>query len=67
MLVTNPQTNNENEGGLLEKQIQDYILTLNEREKLVMEIAKEHLQSSFCIERSVGFIKWLSANNAKPK
>jgi len=62
MLVTNPQTNNENEGGLLEKQIQDYILTLNEREKLVMEIAKEHLQSSFCIERSVGFVKWKNSN-----
>lgn len=51
------------EDQLLEQQIQDYISTLTEREKRVMEIAKEHLQSSFCIERSVGFVKWLNTNN----
>lgn len=43
---------------ILQEQIQEYILTLNDREKRVMEIACEHLESSFCIERSVGFIKW---------
>lgn len=43
---------------LLQEQIDEYISTLNEREKLVLEIAKEHLESSFCIERSVGFVKW---------
>lgn len=48
----------ETEEEILEKQIEQYISTLNEREKLVLEIAKEHLQSSFCIERSVGFVKW---------
>ena len=46
---------------ILQEQIQEYISTLSEREKIVLEIAKEHLQSSFCIERSVGFIKWLNA------
>lgn len=39
--------------------ISEYIETLDETEKLVLEIAKEHLESSFCIERSVGFVKWL--------
>lgn len=43
---------------ILYNQIQEYISTLNDREKRVMEIAREHLESSFCIERSVGFIKW---------
>ena len=43
---------------LLQEQICEYLSTLNEREKLVLEIAKEHLESSFCIERSVGFVKW---------
>lgn len=43
---------------ILQEQIDEYISTLNEREKLVLEIAKEHLESSFCIERSVGFVKW---------
>lgn len=55
----------EREQLLLNQQIQDYISSLSEREKLVMEIAREHLQSSFCIERSVGFIKWVNANKEK--
>ena len=46
----------------LQTLIQEYVLTLNEREKKVMNIAKEHLQSSFCIERSVGFVKWMNSN-----
>lgn len=54
-----------NDYNLLEKQICDYLSTLNEREKIVLEIAKEHLQSSFCIERSVGFVKWLNVNKNK--
>jgi hypothetical protein len=43
---------------ILQEEIETYILTLNEKEKQVMEIARSHLQSSFCIERSVGFVKW---------
>ena len=54
---------NISEEDILRQLVQEYILTLNEREKHVMEIAKEHLQSSFCIERSVGFVKWKSVNN----
>lgn len=53
---------NISEEDILQQLIQEYILTLNEREKHVMEIAKEHLQSSFCIERSVGFVKWKNSN-----
>ena len=51
-------SSSKTEEEILEEQIQEYILTLNDREKRVMEIAREHLESSFCIERSVGFIKW---------
>lgn len=61
-MSSNQNEYDENEEHILEQQIQDYILTLTDREKLVMEIAREHLQSSFCIERSVGFVKWLNAN-----
>lgn len=43
---------------ILQEQIEEYISTLNDREKMVLEIAREHLQSSFCVERSVGFVKW---------
>ena len=55
------KTNNSNEHSeedILQRDIEDYISTLNEREKHGMEIAKCHLQSSFCIERSVGCVKW---------
>ena len=55
------KTNNSNEHSeedILQREIEAYISTLNEREKHVMEIARCHLQSSFCIERSVGFVKW---------
>jgi DNA-directed RNA polymerase specialized sigma subunit len=53
---------NISEEDILQQLIEEYISTLNEREKQVMEIAKEHLQSSFCIERSVGFVKWKNSN-----
>lgn len=48
---------------ILDQYIQEYIESLDETEKLVLEIAKDHLESSFCIERSVGFIKWLKDNS----
>ena len=37
------------------EQLQNYINTLNEDEKLVFQIAYEHLQSSFNILKSVGY------------
>jgi hypothetical protein len=39
--------------------INEYIESLNDIEKIVLTIAQEHLESSFCIEKSVGFTKWL--------
>lgn len=38
---------------------QEYIDQLTEKELLVFEIAKEHLGSSFNIERSIGFQEFL--------
>ena len=52
---------------ILEQYIQEYIESLDDTEKLVLEIAKDHLESSFCIERSVGFIKWLKDNSKTVK
>lgn len=40
----------------------EYIETLNADEKKAMIIAKNHLQSSFCIEKSNGFISWKKKN-----
>lgn len=39
--------------------IEKYIDQLNEQEKIVLNIAKEHLQSSFDISKSIGFQEWL--------
>ena len=39
--------------------IDDYIQQLNEEEKIVLKIAKEHLGTSFNIEKSIGYKKWL--------
>lgn len=38
-----------------------YIGTLSENEKKVLEIAKDHLQTSFSLEKSIGFIKFSDA------
>ena len=43
-----------------EKQkMEEYISQLTEVEKIAYEIAKEHLGSSFNIQRSNGFKEWL--------
>ena len=38
--------------------IQKYIQQLTPQEIKVLDIAKEHLGSSFNIEKSIGFMKW---------
>ena len=42
----------------VEKQIKEYIETFNEKEKIAYKIAKKQLETSFNIEKSIGFIKW---------
>ena len=37
---------------------EEYIKQLNEKEKMALKIAQEHLGSSFNIERSIGFLQW---------
>jgi hypothetical protein len=40
------------------EQIKEYIETFNEREKIAYEIAKTQLETSFNMEKSIGFVKW---------
>jgi len=47
----------------LEIQLQNYLDSLSEKEKQTLEIAKDHLQTSFCLEKSIGFLEWLKLNN----
>ena len=39
-----------------------YISQLNDIEKKVFTIAQEHLETSFSIEKSIGFKQWLKNN-----
>ena len=43
--------------------IQEYINSLNEIQKKSLSIAKEHLGTSFDIERSNGYKEWIKKNN----
>lgn len=36
----------------------DYIKQLSENEKKALEIANDHLESSFSLEKSIGFIQF---------
>ena len=38
--------------------ITEYIKSLSPIEKQTMQIAKEHLQTSFYLEKSIGFLNW---------
>jgi hypothetical protein len=40
-----------------------YIKSLNEKELQAYHIAKAHLGSSFSLEKSLGFLKWLEKQN----
>ena len=42
-----------------------YTEQLTEIERIVLEIAKHQLESSFCLEKSIGFIEWRKHNNLK--
>jgi hypothetical protein len=50
-----------------EESIQQYFKSLNNLERKTLEIAKEHLGSSFNIKRSIGYITWKNKqeNNLK--
>lgn len=45
--------------------VEKYLKTLNEQEILILNLAKEHLKTSFNIEKSIGFIEWKKNNNIK--
>ena len=45
--------------------IEEYKESISEQERIVLQIAIEHLESSFDIEKSIGFLEWLSKHNEK--
>jgi hypothetical protein len=43
----------------LQPVIDEYIAQLSEQELIVLRIAQEHLETSFCIEKSIGFLEFM--------
>ena len=41
-----------------EKIIEEYIKSMDDKERMAYEIAKEHLESSFDLVKSLGYIKF---------
>jgi hypothetical protein len=52
----------------MNEQVELYLKQLNDTEKKALEIAIHDLQSSFDIEKSIGYTKWLKSqiNEKKP-
>ncbi len=46
-----------------EKQIEEYLKGLTEKEEIAYNIAKDMLGTSFDIEKSTGFLKWVKEKN----
>lgn len=42
----------------MEKKMEDYVATLSPKEQKGYEIARSHLETSFDLEKSNGFIQW---------
>ena len=57
--VSNPRSN---WGDEKEK---EYLEQLSETEKIALKIAHQQLESSFCIEKSIGFLSYLEKVNNK--
>ena len=47
----------------LSKEEKEYVKSLTNEESKTLEIARDHLESSFNMRKSIGFIKW-KANKA---
>jgi len=45
------------------KSIEEYLKSLNEQERKTLEIAKDHLGTSFNIKKSIGYITWKTKKN----
>ena len=43
----------------------EYLEQLSETEKIALKIAHQQLESSFCIEKSIGFLNYLEKVNSK--
>lgn len=50
--------------GLMDKEhalVEQYIAQLTPSEKIVYDIARKQLETSFCIEKSIGFLEYVKS------
>jgi len=56
-------TKEEKKQKTIEDLKKEYIKSMDEKEQIAYKIAQEHLDSSFNLEKSIGFQKWLKKNS----
>jgi len=54
--------NKNKKSPIIEELITKYINSLNPIEKEALNIAKEQLETSFCLEKSIGFLEFKKEN-----
>lgn len=59
-IILLPTTNSEHS-----TLVDEYLSQLTDLEKTILEIAQNHLDTSYNIEKSIGFLKWLEKKNEK--
>lgn len=55
-----PLSKNQSSTNDLEILIVEYLAQMTDQERKVLDIAKDHLQSSFSMTKSIGFKSWLN-------
>ena len=51
----------------MDKEVESYLNSLTEKEKIAYNIAKDFLKTSFNIHKSLGFIQWKKLNHPNNK
>jgi hypothetical protein len=46
----------------MDQYLKEYVAQLSDMEKTVLKIAQEHLETSFSLEKSIGFKEWYIKN-----
>ena len=59
--VTTPEPEAEPEAEAEPDPSSAYLASLNNSDRVVLAIAKDHLGTSFCMEKSVGFVEFLAS------
>ena len=56
------EEDNKSPSAVIKELITKYINSLNPIEKEALNIAKEQLETSFCLEKSIGFLEFKKEN-----